>query len=209
MKEGELKELPMVIKADVKGSLEAILDAVRAMASDEVAVRVLHAAVGGINESDVDLAQASDAFVVGFNVRANKQAREMARRVGTELRYYRVIYQVIDDLKAALSGMLAPTLREHTLGSAEVRDVFNVSKVGKVAGCLVTEGVIRSDARARLLRSEVVIHTGSVDSLKRFKEDVREIKEGTECGVGLHNYHDVHPGDVIEVFEIEEIARSL
>ena len=209
IKEGELQELPMVIKADVKGSLEAILDAVRAMASDEVAIRVLHAAVGGINESDVDLAQASDAFVVGFNVRANKQARELARRVGTEIRYYTVIYQVIDDFKAALSGMLAPTLREHMLGSAEVREVFNVSKLGKVAGCLVTEGVIRNDAQARLTRDQVVIHTGKLGSLKRFKEDVREVKEGTECGVGLHNYHDVHPGDVIEVFEIEEIARSL
>ena len=209
IKEGQRKELPMVIKADVKGSLEAILDAIRAMATDEVAVRLLHAAVGGINESDVDLAQASDAFVIGFNVRANKQARELARRVGTEIRYYTVIYQVIDDLKAALSGMLAPTLREHTLGSAEVREVFNVSKIGKVAGCLVSEGAIRHGARARLLRSEVVVHTGSIDSLKRFKEDVREVKEGTECGVALHNYHDVHPGDVIEVFEIEEIARSL
>ena len=209
IKEGELQELPMVIKADVKGSLEAILDSVRAMASDEVAIRVLHAAVGGINESDVDLAQASDAFVVGFNVRANKQARELARRVGTEIRYYTVIYQVIDDFKAALSGMLAPTLREHMLGSAEVREVFNVSKLGKVAGCLVTEGMIRSDAQARLTRDEVVIHTGKLGSLKRFKEDVREVKEGTECGVGLHNYHDVHPGDVIEVFEVEEIARSL
>ena len=209
IKEGELQELPMVIKADVKGSLEAILDAVRAMASDEVAIRVLHAAVGGINESDVDLAQASNAFVVGFNVRANKQARELARRVGTEIRYYTVIYQVIDDFKAALSGMLAPTLREHTLGSAEVRDVFNVSKLGKVAGCLVTEGVVRADAQARLTRNQVVIHTGKLSSLKRFKEDVREVKEGTECGVGLHNYHDVHPGDIIEVFEVEEIARSL
>ncbi len=209
IKEGERKELPMVIKTDVKGSLEAILDAVRAMASDEVAVRVLHAAVGGINESDVDLAQASDAFVVGFNVRANKQARELARRVGTEIRYYTVIYQVIDDFKAALSGMLSPTLREHMLGTAEVREVFNVSKLGRVAGCLVSEGVIRHDARARLLRNEVVVHTGSVGSLKRFKEDVREVKEGTECGVGLHNYHDVHPGDVIEAFEVEEIARTL
>ncbi len=209
IKEGERKELPMVIKADVKGSLEAILDAVRAMASDEVAVRVLHAAVGGINESDVDLAQASDAFVVGFNVRANKQARELARRVGTEIRYYTVIYQVIDDFKAALSGMLAPTLREHMLGSAEVREVFGVSKLGKVAGCLVSEGVIRNDAQARLLRNDVVVHTGSVGSLKRFKEDVREVKEGTECGLGLHNYHDVHPGDVIEAFEVEEIARTL
>ena len=209
IKEGERQELPMVIKADVKGSLEAILDAVRAMASDEVAVRLLHAAVGGINESDVDLAQASDAVVVGFNVRANKQARELARRVGTEIRYYTVIYQVIDDFKAALSGMLAPTLREHMLGSAEVREVFNVSKLGKVAGCLVSEGVMRNDAKARLLRNQVVVHTGSIDSLKRFKEDVREVKEGTECGVGLQGYHDVHPGDVIEAFEIEEIARTL
>ena len=209
MKEGALKELPMVIKADVKGSLEAILDAVRAMASDEVAVRELHAAVGGINESDVDLARASNTFVLGFNVRANKQARELAHRTGTEIRYYTIIYQVIDDLKAALGGMLSPTLREHTLGSAEVRDVFNVSKLGKVAGCLVTEGTVRHEAQARLLRDAVVIHTGTISSLKRFKEDVREVREGSECGVGLHNYHDVHPGDVIEVFEIEEIARSL
>ena len=209
IKEGALKELPMVVKADVKGSLEAILDAVQAMASDEVAVRALHAAVGGINESDVDLARASNTFVLGFNVRANKQARELAHRTGTEIRYYSVIYQVIDDIKAALSGMLAPTLREHTLGSAEVRDVFNVSKLGRVAGCLVTEGTVKREAQARLLRDAVVIHTGTISSLKRFKEDVREVKEGTECGLGLHNYHDVHPGDVIEVFEIEEIARSL
>ena len=172
-------------------------------------MRVLHAAVGGINESDVILAKASNAVIIGFNVRANPQARDLARRDNVEIRYYSIIYNVIDDLKAALGGLLAPTLRERFLGNAEIREVFNITKVGKVAGCLVTEGLLRRGARVRLLRDDVVIHEGALKTLKRFKDEVREVREGYECGMAFEGYQDLQTGDVIECFEIEEVARAL
>jgi translation initiation factor IF-2 len=206
---GVAKELAVVVKSDVQGSLEAITASLDKLATNEVAVRVLHAAVGGINESDVILAKASNAVIIGFNVRANPQARDMARRDNVEIRYYSIIYNVIDDMKAALSGLLAPTLREHFLGNAAIREVFNISKVGKVAGCMVTEGVVRRGAKVRLLRDNVVIHEGSLKTLKRFKDEVREVREGFECGMAFENYDNIQVGDTIECFEMEEVARAL
>jgi translation initiation factor IF-2 len=206
---GVAKELAVVVKSDVQGSLEAIVGSLEKLATNEVAVRVLHAAVGGINESDVILAKASNAVIIGFNVRANPQARDLARRDGVEIRYYSIIYDVIDDMKAALSGLLAPSLRERFLGNAAIREVFTITKVGKVAGCMVTEGVVRRGAKVRLLRDNVVIHEGSLKTLKRFKEEVREVREGFECGMAFENYQDIQVGDVIECFEVEEVARAL
>jgi len=172
-------------------------------------VQVLHSGVGGINESDVTLARASQALIIGFNVRANPQAREAAQRDKVEIRYYSIIYNVTDDLKKALSGMLSPTLREHLLGYAEIREVFAVSKVGKVAGCVITEGLVRRGAKVRLLRDDVVIHEGDLSQLKRFKDDVKEVQSGIECGMAFANYQDIQVGDFIECFEVEEIARQL
>jgi translation initiation factor IF-2 len=206
---GVAKELPIVVKSDVQGSLEAIVGALEKLSTSEVSVRVLHGAVGGINESDVILAKASDAVIVGFNVRANPQARDLARRDGVELRYYSIIYDVIDDIRKTLSGLLAPTLRERFLGNASIRDVFNITKVGKVAGCMVTEGTVRRGAKVRLLRDNVVIHEGSLKTLKRFKDEVREVREGFECGMAFENYQDIQAGDVVECFDIEEVARAL
>ncbi len=206
---GIANELPIVIKADVQGSVEAIVGAARDLGTDEVSARVLHAGVGGINESDVALAKASDAIVIGFNVRANPQARDLAARDGLDIRYYSIIYNIIDDLKAMLSGMLAPTVKENFLGNAEVREVFTVSKVGKVAGSFITQGMFKRGAKIRLLRDDVVVHEGNLSTLKRFKDDVKEVKEGYECGIGLENYNDIKVGDIIECFETEEIARSL
>ncbi len=206
---GEAKELPVVIKGDVQGSVEAIVATLEKMGTDEVKVRVLHSAVGGVNESDITLAKASGALVVGFNVRANPQAREMARRDAVEIRYYSIIYDVADDLRKALTGMLAPTLKERFLGNAEIREVFNISKVGKVAGCFVTEGMVKRGAKVRLLRDNVVIHEGALGQLKRFKDDVREVREGYECGMSFENYNDIQTGDVIECYEIEEVAATL
>jgi translation initiation factor IF-2 len=206
---GEAKELPVVIKGDVQGSVEAISQTVEKLGTDEVRVRVLHSAVGGINESDVTLARASGALVIGFNVRANPQAREMAKRDGIEIRYYSIIYDVADDLKKALTGMLSPTLKERFLGYAEIREVFNITKVGKVAGCMVTEGIVKRGGKVRLLRDNVVIHEGDLSQLKRYKDDVREVREGYDCGIALANYSDIQKGDVIECFEVEEIAGVL
>jgi translation initiation factor IF-2 len=206
---GEAKELAVVIKGDVQGSVEAITASLNQLSTDEVKVRVLHAAVGGINESDVTLARASGGMIIGFNVRANPQAREMARRDHIDIRYYSIIYNVVDDVKAALSGMLAPTLREKFLGNAEIREVFNITKVGKVAGCMVVEGVVKRGAKVRLLRDSVVIHEGALKTLKRFKDEVREVKEGFECGMAFENYDNIEKGDIIECFEVEEVARAL
>jgi translation initiation factor IF-2 len=206
---GVAKEFAVVVKSDVQGSLEAIVGSLDRISTDEVAVRVLHSAVGGINESDVILAKASNAVIIGFNVRANPQARELARRDGIEIRYYSIIYDVIDDMKSALSGMLTPTLRERFLGNAEIREVFNITRVGKVAGCRVTEGVVKRGAKVRLLRDNVVIHEGSLKTLKRFKDEVREVQEGYECGMAFENYDNIQVGDVIECFELEEVARAL
>ncbi|OIR09178.1 translation initiation factor IF-2 [mine drainage metagenome] len=206
---GEAKELPVVIKGDVQGSVEAIVATLEKMGTDEVKVRVLHSAVGGINESDITLAKASDALVIGFNVRANPQARDMARRDGVDIRYYSIIYDVADDLRKALTGMLPPTLKERFLGNAEIREVFTITKVGKVAGCRVTEGVVKRGAKVRLLRDDVVIHEGKLSQLKRFKDDAKEVQEGYECGMSFENYNDLQVGDVIECFDIEEIAATL
>jgi len=204
---GAAKELAVVVKSDVQGSLEAIVGSLEKLSGEEVKLRVLHSAVGGINESDVILAKASNAVIIGFNVRANPQARDMARRDGVEIRYYSIIYDVIDDMRKALSGLLAPTLRERFLGNATIREVFNISKVGKVAGCMVTEGSVKRGAKVRLLRDNVVIHEGSLKTLKRFKDEVREVKEGYECGMAFENYDNIQVGDVIECFEMEEVAR--
>ncbi|MGH7117120.1 MAG: translation initiation factor IF-2, partial [Stellaceae bacterium] len=206
---GTAKELPIVVKSDVQGSLEAITGSLEKISTSEVSIRVLHSAVGGINESDVILAKASDAVIIGFNVRANPQARSLARRDGVEIRYYSIIYNLIDDMRAALSGLLSPTLRERFLGNASIRQVFDITKVGKVAGCMVTEGTVRRGARVRLLRDDVVIHEGTLKTLKRMKDEVREVREGYECGMAFENYQDVQTGDVIECFEIEEVARTL
>ena len=203
---GQSKELAILVKSDVQGSLEAITGSLTKLSGEEVTVRVLHAAVGGINESDVTLARASNAMIIGFNVRANPQAREMARRDGVDIRYYSIIYNVIDDISAALKGMLAPVLRERFLGNAQIREVFNISKVGKVAGCMVTEGSVKRGAKVRLLRDHVVIHEGSLKTLKRFKDEVREVKEGYECGMAFENYDNIQAGDTIECFEMEQVA---
>jgi translation initiation factor IF-2 len=206
---GEVKELPLVVKSDVHGSLEAIVSSLEKLSTNEATVRVLHSAVGGINESDVILAKASNAVIIGFNVRANPQARELAAHDQLEIRYYSIIYDVIEDTRRMLSGLLAPVVRERFLGNASIREVFAISKVGKVGGCLVTEGSVRRGARVRLLRDNVVIHEGSLKTLKRFKDEVREVKEGYECGMAFDNYHDIQAGDVVECFEVEEVARAL
>ena len=206
---GHADELPILIKTDVHGSLEAIRTSLERISNDTVAVRILHGAVGGISESDITLASASNAIIIGFNVRANPQARELARTSGVDIRYYSIIYNVIDDMKAALTGLLSPDLKEEFLGNAEIKEVFNISKVGKIAGCVVTEGSIKRGAQVRLLRDNVVIHEGSLKTLKHFKEEVKDIREGSECGAGFENYNDLQVGDFIECFEIKEIARTL
>ena len=206
---GESRELPLVIKTDVQGSLEAITGSLAKLATSEVSARILHGAVGGINESDVTLARASGGMIIGFNVRANPQARELARRDAVEIRYYSIIYDALDDLKAAMSGLLAPTIREKFLGNAEIRTVFNITKVGKVAGCFVTEGLVKRGAKVRLLRDNVVIHEGELKTLKRFKDEVKEVKETYECGMAFENYNDLRVGDMIECFELESISRQL
>ena len=209
IKQGETKELPVVIKSDVQGSVEAIVHSLEKLGNEEVKARILHMGVGGVNESDITLARATSAMVIAFNVRANPQAREMARRDAIEIRYYSIIYDVIDDVKAALSGMLAPTQRESFLGYAEIREVFSTSKSGKVAGCMVTEGMVRRGAKVRLLRDNVVIHDGTLKTLRRFKDEVKEVKEGYECGAAFENYSDIQVGDQIECYSVEEVARQL
>ncbi len=209
LKKGTLSELPVIVKADVHGSLQAIVDGLEKLSTEEVRVRVLHSGVGAITEGDVNLAQASGAFIIGFNVRAPAPVRELAVREGVEIRYYAIIYELLDDMKKMLEGLLAPEKRENILGHAEIRQVFNVPKVGRVAGCMVTDGVVRRNARVRLLRDNVVIYEGAIASLKRFKEDVREVREGYECGIAIEGYNDIREGDVIEAYEVQEVARSL
>ena len=206
---GEKRTLPLVIKADVQGSAEAIQSALLKLGTDEVGVQVLQSGVGAITESDVILAHASGGAIIGFNVRANAQARDRAKRDGVDVRYYNIIYNVVDDIKAALSGMLAPETREKFLGNAEILEVFAISKVGKVAGCRVTEGVVRRGAKVRLIRDGVVIHEGDLSTLKRFKDEAREVIAGQECGMSFANYQDIQKGDVIECYEVETIQRSL
>ncbi|PLX38079.1 MAG: translation initiation factor IF-2 [Hyphomicrobiales bacterium] len=204
-----LKEFPLVIKGDVQGSIEAIIGALEKLGNDEVAARVLLGTVGGITESDVTLASASNAAIIGFNVRANKQAREAAERDGVEIRYYNVIYDLVDDVKAAMSGMLSPELRETMLGNAEILEVFNISKIGKVAGCRVTDGSVERGANVRLIRDNVVVHEGKLSTLKRFKDEVKSVVSGQECGMAFENYQDMRAGDVIECYRVEEIERTL
>jgi translation initiation factor IF-2 len=209
MGEGEKPTINLVLKTDVRGSLEALIAAVGELSNDEVKVKVVSSGVGGINESDANLAVASGAVVLGFNVRADASAKKIIEREGLDLRYYSVIYELLDDLKDALSGMLAPELREEIVGIAEVRDVFRSPKFGAVAGCMVTEGTIYRSKKIRVLRDNVVIYEGELESLRRFKDDVQEVRNGFECGIGVRNYNDVREGDKIEVFDVKEIARSL
>ncbi len=209
LKEAGRKEFPLLVKGDVQGSVEAIAGALRKIGNDEVEARIIHSGVGGVTESDIALANASKAVVIGFNVRANTQAKMLADQSGVEIRYYNIIYDLVDDVKAAMSGLLAPTLREIFLGNAQILEVFNISKVGKVAGCRVTEGKVERGAKVRLIRDNVVIHEGTLSTLKRFKDEVREVPAGQECGMAFANYQDIRAGDVIECFNVETIARTL
>jgi translation initiation factor IF-2 len=206
---GEVKMLPIIIKADVQGSQEALAQSLLKLSTDEVKVQLVYSGVGGISESDVNLAIASKAVLIGFNTRADAQARKQAENNGIDIRYYNIIYDAVDELKAAMSGMLTPDKKEEIIGNAEIRQVFKVSKIGSIAGCMVTAGVVRRTARLRLLRENVVIYTGELDSLKRFKDDAREVKEGFECGLNVKNYNDIEVGDILEFFEIKEVARTL
>jgi translation initiation factor IF-2 len=209
MGEGGKKTLALLIKADVQGSQEALAHALGRLSNDEVQVSVVHGGVGGITESDVNLALASRAVIIGFNARADATARKLIESSGVDVRYYNVIYDAVEEVKAALSGMLAPERKESVIGLVEVRQVFRISKVGTVAGCYVQEGMVKRGAQVRVLRDNVVIHTGEIDALKRFKDDVREVKSGFECGMSLKNFQDLKEGDQFEVFEILEVARTL
>ncbi|NML84673.1 translation initiation factor IF-2 [Polaromonas sp.] len=206
---GEVKMLPIIIKADVQGSQEALAQSLLKLSTDEVKVQLVYSGVGGISESDVNLAIASKAVLIGFNTRADAQARKQAENNGIDIRYYNIIYDAVDELKAAMSGMLTPDKKEEIIGNAEIRQVFKVSKIGSIAGCMVTAGVVRRTAKLRLLRENVVIFTGELDSLKRFKDDAREVKEGFDCGLNIKNYNDIQVGDILEFFEIKEVARTL
>jgi translation initiation factor IF-2 len=203
------KEFPLVIKGDVQGSVEAIVATLEKLNTEEVAARVIHAGAGGITESDITLAEASGAAVIGFNVRAHKEARALAEQSGIEIRYYNIIYNLVDDVKAAMSGLLAPTLREEMLGNAQILEVFTISKVGKVAGCRVTDGTVQRGAHVRLIRDNVVVHEGKLSTLKRFKDEVKEVQAGQECGMAFENYQDMGIDDIIECYTVQEIKRSL
>jgi translation initiation factor IF-2 len=209
MGEGEVKTLPLIIKSDVQGSYEALATSLQKLSTDEVKVNILHTGVGAISESDVNLAAASKAVVIGFNVRADANARKLGETSGVDIRYYNIIYEAVDEVKAALGGMLSPEKRESTIGLVEIREVFRISKVGSVAGCYVLDGQVKRGAKVRVLRSNVVVHTGELDALKRFKDDVREVKAGFECGISLKNFNDIEVGDQLEVFEVVEVARTL
>jgi translation initiation factor IF-2 len=209
LKSAGRKEFPLVIKGDVQGSIEAIVGALEKLGNDEVGARILFAGVGGISESDVTLASASHAAIIGFNVRAHKEARGAAEQSGVEIRYYNIIYDLVDDVKKAMSGMLAPMLRETMLGNAQILEIFSVSKVGKVAGCRVTDGKVERGANVRLIRDNVVIHEGKLSQLKRFKDDAREVLAGQECGMAFETYQDMRVGDVIECYRVEQVQRTL
>ena len=209
MTAGEVKLLPIIVKADVQGSQEALAQSLQKLSTDEVKVQMVYTAVGAISESDVNLAIASKAIIIGFNTRADAGARKLAEHNGVEIRYYDIIYDAVDELKLAMSGMLTPDKKEEILGTAEIRQVFKVSKIGSIAGCMVTAGLVKRTARLRLLRDNVVIYTGELDSLKRFKDDAKEVKESFECGLNIKNYNDIQVGDVLEFFEIREVARTL
>jgi translation initiation factor IF-2 len=209
MGEGEVKTLPLIIKADVQGSQEALAQSLQKLSTSEVKVNIIHGAVGGITESDINLAQASKAVVIGFNTRADAGARKAAESFGVDIRYYNIIYDAVDEVRAALSGMLSPEKKEEITGTVEIRQVFRASKIGTIAGCYVLEGVVRRNARARLLRGNVVQWDGELDSLKRFKDDVKEVKANFECGLSLKNFNDIEEGDQLEIYEITEVARTL
>ena len=209
MTAGEVKMVPIIVKADVQGSQEALSQSLLKLSTDEIKVQLVYAAVGGISESDVNLAIASKAVIIGFNTRADAGARKLAENNGVDIRYYDIIYDAVDDLKLAMSGMLTPDKKEEIIGTAEIRQIFKVTKIGSIAGCMVTAGVVRRTARLRLLRQNTVIYTGELDSLKRFKDDVKEVREGFDCGLNIKNYNDIQEGDVLEFFEIREVARTL
>ncbi|MFM2036141.1 MAG: hypothetical protein RL459_1406, partial [Pseudomonadota bacterium] len=209
MSGGEVKVLPIIIKADVQGSQEALAQSLLKLSTAEVKVQLVYAAVGAVSESDVNLAIASKAVIIGFNTRADAGARKLAEGNGVDIRYYDIIYDAVDDLKLAMSGMLTPDKKEEVIGTAEIRQIFKVSKIGSIAGCMVTAGVVRRSARLRLLRDNVVVYTGELESLKRFKDDAKEVREGFDCGLNIKNYNDIQEGDVLEFFEIKEVARTL
>ena len=209
MADGEVKTLPLIVKSDVQGSQEALVHALHKLSTEEVKVVVVHGAVGGITESDVNLASASKAVIIGFNTRADAGARKVAENLGVDIRYYNIIYDAVDEVKAAMSGMLAPEVKESVIGLVAIRQVFRISRVGSVAGCMVLSGIVKRNSSVRVLRNNVVLHTGELESLKRFKDDVREVKEGFECGLNLKNFNDINEGDQLEIFEMQEIARSL
>lgn len=209
MGEGEVKSLPIILKADMQGSYEGLAHALQKLSTAEVKVNIIHSAVGAISESDINLAIASGAVILGFNVRADAQARKLAETSGVDVRYYNIIYEAVDDVKAAMSGLLSPEKRENALGLAEIRQVFRITKVGAVAGCYVLDGMLKRSARVRVLRENVVVHDGELDSLKRFKDDVKEVKAGFECGLNLKNFNDIQEGDQLECYEVVEVARTL
>jgi translation initiation factor IF-2 len=209
MAEGEVKTLALIIKSDVQGSYEALSTSLQKLSTSEVKVNIIHTGVGAISESDVNLAAASKAVLIGFNVRADSGARKLIESSGVDVRYYNIIYEAVDEVKAALGGMLAPEQRESMIGTVEIREVFRISKVGAVAGCYVQDGIIKRNSKVRVLRDNVIIHTGELDSLKRFKDDVKEVKNNFECGLSLKNFNEIEVGDILEVYEVVEVARTL
>ena len=209
MTSGEITMVPIIIKADVQGSQEALGQSLVKLSNDEIKVQLVYSGVGGISESDVNLAIAAKAVIIGFNTRADAGARKLAESAGVDIRYYDIIYDAVDELKLAMSGMLTPDKKEEVIGTAEIRQIFKVSKIGSIAGCMVTSGVVRRTARLRLLRQNTVVYTGELESLKRFKDDVKEVREGFDCGLNIKNYNDIQDGDVLEFFEIREVARTL
>jgi len=209
IEQGEISALPLIVKADTDGSMEALSDSFHKLSTDEVMVKVIHQGVGGINESDVMLAQTSDAIIVGFHVRPDKNARDVAEQLKVEIRLYDIIYEAVEEIKLGLEGLLKPHINEEVTGTIEVREIFRVPKVGTIAGSMVVEGMITRKSKVRLVREGIVVYDGRVGSLRRFKEDAKEVKQGFECGIGIENFNDVKVGDLIEVYEIEEVARTL
>jgi translation initiation factor IF-2 len=209
IKEGEVKELNIILKTDVQGSLEALSDLLVKQSTDEVKLKIIHMATGTITETDVMLASASNAIIIGFNIRANPRVTEIAKNENIDIRYYDVIYNAVKDIRAAMTGLLEPVFEEHIIGRAYIKEIFHIPKVGAVAGCQVSDGHVERNANVRLLRDDVVVFDGKIASLRRFKEDVKEVQSGYECGIGLENYHDVKPGDVFEVYQMEEVEPQL
>jgi translation initiation factor IF-2 len=209
MEEGEVQTLNLIIKSDVQGSYEALATSLQKLSTAEVKVKIIHTGVGAISESDVNLASASNAVLIGFSVRADAGSRKLIDNLGVDVRYYNIIYEAVDEVKAALGGMLKPEQKESMIGTVEIREVFKISKVGSIAGCYVTDGMIKRNSKVRVSRDNVIIYTGELDSLKRFKDDVKEVKNNFECGLSLKNYNDIEVGDILEVYEVVEVARTL